>query len=220
MPLPRRVDLVRLHQTEYIAPRKPRLIVAGKAQYLAIRGNGAPGDALFQTQVSALLGLVYALKRAKKKLGKDFKVCPLEALWMKGIPTSSEPLEAASWTLLVRVPAFIQKRDFVSAAVALAAHGLSEMAQTTELVQLKEGRCIQTLHVGPYATETRTLERMRRAAQEAGLTLHGQHHEIYLSDPRRVPPERMRTILRRPVKAARIPTPRFPSPSPRPAASR
>jgi hypothetical protein len=198
MPASRRVDLVHRHQTEYIAPRNPRIVVAGKAQYLSIGGVGSPSGALFLTQVSAILGLAHALRRAKKKLGKDFRVCPLEAIWPKGIPS-----EAAGWKLLVRVPTFVQRRDLAPASVALEARGLSEMAATVELTQLKEGRCVQALHIGSCLTQSRTLERMRRAAREAGLSLHGQHHQIYLSDPRRVPPERMRTILRHPVKAAR-----------------
>ncbi len=204
MPAPRRVDLHRLHRGDYIAPKNPRIVTVGKAQYLAICGRGAPGDQLFRSQVNALYGMAYALKMEKKKLGKDFKVCPLEGLWWGREPRASgEPAGDWSWKLLIRVPTFVRQRDVAGAAAQLAARGRGEAAAEVKLELLKEGRCVQALHVGPCTSEDRTIERMRRAAQEVGLAFHGRHHEIYLSDPRRVPAERMRTVLRQPVRAAR-----------------
>ncbi len=201
--MPKKVDLCRLHREEYVAPRNPRVITVGKAQYLAICGRGAPRDAAFRSQMNALFGMAYAVKMAKKKLGKDFQVCPLEGLWWDREPTESGEGSAWSWKLLIRVPTFVRRRDLAAAAAQLATRGRGGTSADVKLEQLKEGRCIQVMHVGPDAAEGRTIERMRRAAQELGLAFHGRHHEVYLSDPRRVPPERMRTILRQPVRAAR-----------------
>jgi hypothetical protein len=204
MPAPRKVDLPRLHRAEYVAPKNPRLVTVGKAQYLALGGRGKPGDGLFHSQVSALYGMAYTLKMAKRKLGKDFKVCPLEGLWWEREPgEGGGPGGERSWKLLIRVPTFVRRRDLAAAAAALAARGRGGAAAEVKLEQLKEGRCVQALHVGPCFAEDRSIERMRRAAQEIGLAFHGRHHEIYLSDPRRVPAERMRTILRIPVRTAR-----------------
>jgi len=204
MPTSRRVDLFRLHHAEYVAPRNPRIITAGKGQYLSVEGRGKPGDALFRARVGALYGMAWTLKMAKKKLGKDFRVMPLEALWWSD---SAELLAAPEaewrWKLLLRVPNFVRRRDLAAAAEALAARGRGQGAGDVELEQLKEGRCVQALHLGPYGDEHETLERMSRVARAQGLALHGRHHEIYLSDPGRVPPERLRTLLRHPVRAAR-----------------
>ncbi len=204
MPAARKVDLLRLHHDEYVAPRNPRVVTAGKGQYLSVEGRGRPGDALFRAQVGALYGMAWTLKMTKKGLGKDFKMMPLEALWWgEAAEPGAAPGAEWSWKLLLRVPNFVRRRDLSAAAQALAARGRGQGAREVALEQLKEGRCVQALHVGPYDTEHETIEHMARAARAHGLALHGRHHEIYLSDPRRVPPERLRTILRHPVRAAR-----------------
>ncbi len=203
MPPRKKVNLWRLHKQEYVAPKNPRIVTVGKAQYLAICGRGTPGSELFQTHVSALYGMAYTLKMAKKKLGKDFKVCPLEGLWWGREPQAGGLNGEWSWKLLIRLPTFVRRRDLPAVATQLTARGRGATATEVKLEQLREGRCVQVLHVGPVSTESATIERMRRAAQEIGLAFHGRHHEIYISDPRRVAPERMRTILRQPVRAAR-----------------
>jgi len=204
MPAVRKVDLFRLHHAEYIAPRNPRVITVGRGQYLSVEGRGKPGDALFQAQVGALYGMAWTLKMTKKRLGKDFRVMPLEALWWSD---AADPLATPEaewhWKLLLRVPNFVRRRDLAAAAEALAARGRGQGAREVALEQLKEGRCVQALHLGPYDAERETIERMTRAARAHALAFHGRHHEIYLSDPRRTPPERLRTILRQPVRAAR-----------------
>jgi hypothetical protein len=187
-----------------VAPRNPRVITVGKGQYLSVEGRGRPDDSLFQARVGALYGMAWTLKMTKKKLGKDFRVMPLEALWWSDAAEFFATPEAEwNWKLLLRVPNFVRRRDLAAAAEALTARGRAQGAGDVALEQLKEGRCVQALHLGPYGDERETIERMARAARAHGLALHGRHHEIYLSDPRRVPPERLRTILRHPVRAAR-----------------
>lgn len=204
MPASRKVDLFRLHHAEYVAPLHPRVITAGRGQYLSAEGRGRPGDPLFQARVGALYAMAWALKTSKKRLGKDFRVMPLEALWWgEGTDPAATPEVEWHWKLLLRVPNFVRKRDLAAAAEALAARGRGQGAGEVALEQLKEGRCVQALHVGPYQDERETIERMARAARAHGLAPHGRHHEIYLSDPARVPPERLRTILRHPVRAVR-----------------
>jgi hypothetical protein len=204
MPTARRVDLFRLHHAEYVAPRHPRVITVGKGQYLSAEGRGQPGGAPFRARVEALYGMAWTLKTTKKKLGKDFRVMPLEALWWSDAGELLATPEAEwRWKMLLRVPNFVRRRDLAAAAEALAARGRGQGTGDVALEQLKEGRCVQALHLGPYGDERGTIERMARTARAHGLALHGRHHEIYLSDPRRVPPERLRTILRHPVRAAR-----------------
>ncbi len=203
MPPIRKVDLLRLHRSEYAAPRAPRLVVVGRAQYLSARGRGRPGCELFEALTGALRATARAVRAEKRRAGKDYRVMPLECLWA-GSP--GEPAGAGgepAWKLLLRMPNFVTGRDVAAAAAALAACAPGEERVAVRLETLKEGRCIQAIHVGPCEAQGETLERMRRAARALGLVLHGLHHEVYLSDPRRVPPDRRRVILRRPARAAR-----------------
>jgi hypothetical protein len=202
----KKVDLVGRHRGEYAAARTPRIVTAGRGRYLALTGSGDPGDALFRAQLGLLQELAASLKASKKVRGKDFRVPPLEALWWElepGSPAVAEPGSRPRWKLLLRVPNFVKPRDLASAAEALRSRGPGTAAGEVHLEELREGRCIQALHLGPPGTEAETIERMRRAAAAQGLAFHGRHHVIYLSDPRRTEAERLRTVLRRPVRSAR-----------------
>ena len=202
---PRKVDVFARHRDEYSATRTPQIVNTGPGRYLSVRGSGEPGGPLFLKHVGALHGMAWTLKMAMKARGKDFKVPPLEGLWWHtggGGPRDGSEGEW-SWKLLMRVPNFVKKRDLDPAVQALEARGRAGGAREVRLEELREGRCVQALHVGPYATVPETIDRMRRVAADLGLAFHGRHHEIYLSDPRRVAPDRLRTILRMPVRAAR-----------------
>ena len=104
------------------------------------------------------------------------------------------------WKLLIRVPTFIRETDLAKARAALAVKGKPPEFRKVRLEKISEGLCVQALHVGPYADEPAIVAAMADLAAAEGLKLHGRHHEIYLSDPRRVPPERLKTILRHPVR--------------------
>src|SRR5439155_1390933 len=100
------------------------------------------------------------------------------------------------WQLLIRVPDWIQSKEVTTAADALVRKGKSQDVRNVELLLLDEGHCVQMLHVGPYDEETRSLDQMTAFAAAQQLTLHGRHHEIYLSDPRRIAAAKLKTILR------------------------
>jgi hypothetical protein len=202
---PRKVDVFARHRSEYSATHAPQIVTTAPGRYLSIQGRGEPGGASFREQVRALQGMAWTLKMAMKARGMDFKIPPLEGLWWPADGGGARDGAGGewSWKLLVRVPNFVKKRDLDPAAKALEARGRAGGAREVRIEELREGRCVQALHVGPYATESETLDRMRRAAADLGLAFHGRHHEIYLSDARRVAPERIRTILRMPVRAAR-----------------
>jgi hypothetical protein len=195
-----RVDPFRLHAGEYRAGRSPRVLTVPPARYLALAGRGEPGGPLFQEQAAAIVGVARSLRMAiRVERDKDFRIPPLEALRWDGEseagPGGAGP---SSWRLLLRMPSFVHGRDLVAAAARLEP---VPHAAEVRLEELREGRCVQALHVGPCSSEEATLDRMRRAAVDQGLAFRGRHHEIYLSDARRVAPERLRTVLRRPVRA-------------------
>ncbi|HEX9108433.1 MAG TPA: GyrI-like domain-containing protein, partial [Longimicrobiales bacterium] len=103
------------------------------------------------------------------------------------------------WTALIRTPDFVTDEDLQSAVAELKRKGKGPAVERVRLQRLEEGECVQVLHVGPYSAEPPTIEALHAFAAQQGRTLSGRHHEIYLSDPRRVPPERLKTILRQPV---------------------
>ena len=138
----------------------------------------------------------------RKREGSDYTVAPLEALWWPSPATGAFPVKpdpSWRWTALIRTPELVGPADLETAAAELERKGKGGAAARVRLQALDEGECVQMLHVGPYSTEPATVEAMHAFAAARGRELRGRHHEIYLSDPRRVPPERLKTILRQPV---------------------
>lgn len=204
MKKPDTIDLYKLHKADYAAPRKPALVDIGAASYLAVGGRGSPAVKAFQEGIGALYGVAYTVKMTRRHSGlQDYAICKLECLWWtdnEGGDFVGVAPERWNWKLLMRVPDFVGAGEIAKAAEALVEKGKAASVREVRLERLNEGRCVQMLHVGPYDREPETIERMRAFARERGLGFHGRHHEIYLSDPRRVAPEKLRTILRMPVR--------------------
>jgi hypothetical protein len=198
-----KIDLYKQHKDEYAAPAKPVLIEAKPARYLAVAGEGEPGGQAFQERIGALYSMAFTIKMTRKFEGReDYVVCKLEALWWLKDGSddfSKAPRDQWQWKLLIRTPEFIAPADLDRAVAVLTGKGKSPTVKEVRLETIEEGRCVQMLHVGPYDREGETIAKMLAFAEKQGLQRHGLHHEIYLSDPRRVPPERLKTILRLPV---------------------
>jgi hypothetical protein len=192
---PAKLDLYAEHRDEYVAPREPALVDIGPARYLAITGHGKPGGAEFTAAVGALYTVSFTVKMASKAAGSDYAVSKLEGLWWK----EGSSVEW-TWQLLIRVPEFITGKHVTEAVAKLLERNKDETVSQVKLQTLDEGKCVQMLHVGPYTAEQPTLAKMRAFAKQQGLAFNGRHHEIYLSDPRRVESEKLRTILRQPVR--------------------
>jgi len=195
--------LYKEHKQDYAAPRKPVLLTVAPAKYLSVEGQGKPGGELFKAHLAALYGTAFTIKMTSKFAGRDYKVMMLEGLWwpLAGQSTvSGRWPKQWNWKLLIRTPDFITRKELQKAIAALKAKGKGADVERVKLETLREGRCVQMLHVGPYDQEPQTIEAMKAFAEANDLSLKGPHHEIYLSDPRRVPPERLRTILRQPVR--------------------
>jgi hypothetical protein len=203
MTTPAKIDLFQLHKAEYAAARKPALVTVNPASYLAIAGQGAPGGPEFTAKVGALYAMAYTIKMTRKFAGQqDYVVGKLEGLWWLADPRRPQvalPREQWRWTLLIRTPDFIQTDELCQAAAAILKKGKTPEAGEVKLEILAEGLCVQMLHVGPYERIAESVALMQTFAEGKGLVLHGVHHEIYLSDPRRVPTERLKTIVREPV---------------------
>jgi hypothetical protein len=199
------IDLYKQHKAEYAAASKPALVTIGKAQYLAIEGQGAPGTEVFTASIGALYGAAFTMKMTRKFAGRqDYAVCKLEGQWWCDNPEkfASTPKDEWRWKLLIRTPEFVTQKELKGAVAVLLKRGKGNEVERVRLETLSEGKCVQMLHVGPYQKEAETIAAMKAFAESKGLAFRGRHHEIYLSDPRRVAPEKLKTILRMPVVAA------------------
>lgn len=185
-----------------------RLIDLPANRYLAIDGHGDPNSApAYAEALETLYPVAYALKFAsKRELDRDYVVPPLEGLWWAediDAFTTARDKSRWDWTMLILVPEWIDDA-FVDAVVAtVRAKKTPPRLDDLRILSLSEGLCMQTLHVGSFDEEAPLLERLHdEVIPEQGLRLAGLHHEIYLSDARRVAPEKRRTILRQPVAPA------------------
>ncbi len=205
MTTPVKVDLFKENKAEYASPRKPTIVTIRKAKYLAVEGRGAPGSDEFTAKVGALYGVVYTIKMSRKAVGDpEFVVCKLEAqYWLDGNADSdwaTIPRDDWNWKLMIRVPSFVRAGELKTAIKALIEKGKELEVREVELESLLEGRCVQMLHLGPYENEPESIAQLLAFAEEQGYCFSGRHHEIYISDPRRVAPDRLKTILRMPIQ--------------------
>lgn len=178
-----------------------------RRRYAMIDGEGDPNStAAYRDAVATLYAFSFPLKfLVKKELGVDYVVGPLEALWWAddlAFFTAARDKKRWKWSVMIVVPDAVIE-DQIDRACARAADKDAPAIGRLRIASVDEGRCVQTLHVGPYDDEGPVLARMHdEAIAGRGLQMRGHHHEIYLGDPRRTAPERLRTILRQPVTEA------------------
>jgi hypothetical protein len=200
MPKAEKLDLYKTHKAEYVAPKKPVLLHVKPAVYLTISGQGAPGEERFAACIGALYAVAFTIKMTRKFAGeKDYVVCKLEGQWFIGPDAAKIPRGQWRWKLMIRTPDFVKEADRRQAVAKLLEKGKPREVEEVKLERIDEGTCVQMLHVGPYEREKETIAIICEFAGKKGFRLTGPHHEIYLSDPRRVPAEHLRTIVREPV---------------------
>ena len=183
--------------------KKPEIVDVPEFAFLMIDGEGDPNSAEFQESVGALYSAAYTLKFAiKKARAIDYPVMALEALWWvaEGAPFSFTEREGWRWTAMILVPDVVTAEN-VTAALEEAGRKKPSAALTRlRFEHFAEGRAAQIMHIGPYSAEPATIEALHQFVADQGLQLRDKHHEVYLSDPSRTAPERMKTILRHPVE--------------------
>jgi hypothetical protein len=174
--------------------------------FLMIDGHGDPNTAQeYQAAIEALYAVAYALKfTSKKEKGLDYVVPPLEGLWwaenMEAFTT--EDKSAWDWTMMIMQPEGVTRDMFEKTLNQVEKKKDLPALPRLRLETYHEGLSVQILHIGPYDAEAPTIARMHAFAAENGYQLAGKHHEIYLGDPRKVAPEKLKTVLRQPISKA------------------
>lgn len=200
-----KLDLKKHHKALYNPPRgKFEIVEVPPLQYVQMDGAGDPNTAeAYKTGVAWLYSVSYAMKfAAKAELGRDYVVGPLEALWWADDMSTFVARKKSDWqwTIMILQPDFVTSALFVR-AVDKVSKKLGAPPASLRLETYHEGLSVQTLHIGSYDDEAPTLARLHQEFVPAnGLRETGHHHEIYLGDPRKVAPQKLKTILRQPVK--------------------
>jgi hypothetical protein len=202
-----KIDFKRTLDSYQARPGQFRTVDVPPLQYLMVDGHGDPNtSAEYTDAIETLYPLAYKLKFASKELGRDFTVMPLEGLWWADDPTAfttARDKSQWSWTLMIMQPHWITEELFDAAVASIKAKDAPRSLGAVRLETLDEGRCVQTLHLGPFDDEGPTLAQLHDEIIPArGFRMSGTHHEIYLSDLRRTVPSKLRTILRQPVEPA------------------
>ncbi len=193
-----KMDLFKSFKQEYVQPKQPRLVDAGAAVYVAIEGRGEPGGAAFQEAVAALYAMAYTLKMTRKADGlQDYVICKLEAEWWSDDGAPLEETDRSAWNqrLSIRTPDFIEEAALVRAAAALVDKGKTARVRDVYRHEVAAHRRGQLLHLGPYDEESENWRRLEALLAAEGLTQTGYPREIYLNDPRRTAPEKLKTLL-------------------------
>jgi hypothetical protein len=199
-----KIDYKKEFKTLYNPPKKEPVIVdVPEMNFLMIDGKGDPNTAQeYKDAVSTLYPVAYTIKFAVKKgLEVDFGVMPLEGLWW--VPDmemfSMEDKDAWLWTAMIMQPEKVTFELFEEAVAQTREKKNPPVIDKIRFESYHEGLSVQLMHIGPYADEAPNIERMHAYAIGQGYELRGKHHEIYLSDPNRTAPERLKTVIRQPI---------------------
>ena len=208
-------DFKKEYKEFYMPKNKPMIVNVPRANYIGVKGQGDPneegGD--YQKAIGVLYAVAYTLKMSYKTDYKiegffEYVVPPLEGFWwqddIEGIDYTNK--SSFHWISVIRLPDFITKKDF-DWAVETASIKKKMDCSRVEFLTIDEGLCVQIMHIGPFDDEPASVALMDKYLEENGymndLTKERPHHEIYLSDARRVAPEKWKTVIRHPIKQRR-----------------
>ena len=207
-------DYKKEYKEFYLPSRKPHLITVPPMNFVTVQGKGDPNDPAgeYQAAMEVLYGLAYTIKMSYKGSHRmegffEYVVPPLEGLWLQqgvdGVDYAHK--ETFEWTSMIRLPEFVTREEFDWAVQEATAKKKLDFS-AVELLKVDEGLCVQCMHTGPYDSEPATVDAMHEYATEQGYVPDFSdtrlHHEIYLSDPRKCAPEKLKTVVRHPIKRA------------------
>lgn len=196
----------------YMPPKKPTIVKVPKMNYIAVRGSGDPNeeDGFYKKAVCALYAVAYTLRMSYKTDYKiegffEYVVPPLEGFWWQdgihGVDYSNKA--SFKWISMIRLPDFVTEKD-LKWAIETAEKKKKIDCSDVEFMTVEEGLCVQIMHIGSYDDEPESVEKMCRFIAENGyendFSDDRMHHEIYLSDPRKCSSEKLKTVIRHPIK--------------------
>jgi hypothetical protein len=196
------LDMTKTHQRYYKAGPRPELVTIPAGRFLSIEGQGTPDGPAFSNAITALYAIAYGIRTIHKQQGQSFTVPKLEGQWWLNVnkPFKDVSRDEWFWKLLVQMPQFVTAGGYRQAvALTVQKKEIPSLADV-KFETLEDGLSVQILHTGPYTEEDETLQKLRDYMALHHLVQNGLHHEVYISDPRRTAPEKLRTILRLPVK--------------------
>ena len=205
-------DFKKEYKEFYMPKNKPEIVNVPTANYIAVRGKGNPNtpDGEYQQAISVLYAVAYTLKMSCKTDYKiegffEYVVPPLEGFWWQdnvdGVDYGNK--DSFNWISVIRLPDFVTKKDF-EWAVETATQKKKLDCSNAEFLTIDEGLCVQIMHIGPFDNEPETVEIMDAFLEENGyendINENRLHHEIYMSDARKVAPEKWKTVIRHPIR--------------------
>ena len=205
-------DFKKEYKEFYMPKNKPEIVTVPKANYIAVRGKGNPNeiDGAYQKAISILYAVAYTLKMSYKTEHKiegffEYVVPPLEGFWWQdnvdGIDYADK--STFNWISVIRLPDFIMQKDF-EWAVETASKKKKLDCSLAEFLSIDEGLCVQIMHIGAFEDEPKTVALMDEYIEQHGyvrdISVSRLHHEIYLSDARKVAPDKWKTVIRHPIK--------------------
>lgn len=209
---PMAFDFKKEYKEFYMPKRKPQVVNVPKANYIAVRGKGDPNeeDGAYKRSISVLYSVAYTLKMSYKTDYRiegfyEYVVPPLEGFWWQEGRSDIDYSDKAAfnWISVIRLPYFITQKDF-DWAVETATAKKKLDCSCAELLTIDEGLCVQIMHIGPYDDEPATIAIMDEYLADNGyandMSAERLHHEIYMSDARKVAPERLKTVIRQPIR--------------------
>ena len=206
-------DFKKEYKEYYLPKNKPEIVTVPPMKYIAVRGEGDPNaeGGAYQQAIGVLYAVAYTLKMSHKTGHKiegffEYVVPPLEGFWQQEAPGAIDysRKEAFRWISVIRLPDFVTQADF-DWAVEAASKNKKLDCSRAEFLTIDEGLCVQMMHLGPFDSEPESVARMDAYLKEQGyandFSEARMHHEIYLSDARKVPAEKWKTVIRHPICA-------------------
>ncbi len=211
MPVPEKLDFKKVYKHLYSpSAKQPSLVTVPKLKFLMIDGRGDPNGEGFTEAVGALYSLSYTIKFWSKKHSAppgfaEFGVAPLEGLWAvsgddKGANNFEVDRDDWLWTAMIMQPDFVTEEFLEQVRTEVAANKPNPSLSRVRLETFEEGPSVQIMHIGPYSTEPESIAKIDAFMKDQGFASNGRHHELYFGDPRRTAPEKLKTILRHPVR--------------------
>ena len=204
----KKIDLKKELKSLYNPIEEIVLVNVPGMNFLMIDGAGNPNTAQeYKDAIEALYAVSYTLKFMVKKANDiDYVVMPLEGLWWTDEPDkfSMENKDIWKWTAMIMQPEYVTEELFNKAVEQVQVKKSLPSLSKIKFKSFNEGLSVQLMYIGPYSAEGPTVEKLHNFIKENGYELRGKHHEVYLSDPRKSAPEKLKTVIRQPVKSIRL----------------